>query len=162
MKKFDLMVDATSCSLLIGPDACEIDGRRLETDVRRLGPQRYSVIVEGQQHTVVVNRSAPGSYEAHVAGAAIKIEIRDPRRLSSHLAESATRGPQAVRAPMPGKVLSVRVQVGDEVSDDEGLLVVEAMKMQNELRAPHAGRVTAVKVSAGDSVSAGDTLVVVE
>ena len=162
MKQFDLKVDSMPCRLLVGSAECFIDGRRCATDIRRLGPDNYSVIVDGCQHTVVVCQLAADSYEAHVAGATLAIEIRDPRRLSSHVTGSETGGPQAVRAPMPGKVLSVLVQIGDEVSVDEGLLVVEAMKMQNELRASRAGRVTAVKVNAGDSVSAGDTLVVVE
>ncbi|MDE0109733.1 MAG: biotin/lipoyl-binding protein [Bryobacterales bacterium] len=162
MKKVDLVVDGTPWSLRIGPDSCEIDGRRSETNIRCIGRDSYSVIVDGSQHTVVVNRSAQGSYEAHVAGTALAVEIRDPRRLSGDMAGLAAGGSQAVRTPMPGKVLSVRVQVGDEVRSDQGLLVVEAMKMQNELRSPCAGRVAAVHVSAGDSVSAGDTLVVVE
>lgn len=162
MKKVDLVVDGTPCSLGIGSDSCEIDGRRAVTSIRRTGPDSYSVIVDGNQHTVVVNRSGPESYEAHVSGAALAIEIRDPRRLSSQAAGSAGGGSRAVRTPMPGRVLSVRVSVGDEVSSEQGLLVVEAMKMQNELRAPCAGRVTAVNVSPGDSVSSGDTLVVVE
>ena len=162
MKTFDLIVDATPCSLLVGTDACEINGRRLPTDIRRLGSNTYSVIAGGNQHTVVVDRATSGAYEAHVAGSALTIEIRDPRRLSRQEAGSATAGSQSVRAPMPGKVLSVLVRIGDEVSSDQGLLVVEAMKMQNELRSPRAGRVTAVKVGAGDSVSSGDTLVVVE
>lgn len=162
MKKFDLIVDTTPCSVLVGSDACEINGRRLPTDVRRLGPNTFSVIAGGNQHSVVVHQAAAGTYEAHVAGTALAIEIRDPRRLFLQQAGSATAGSQPVRAPMPGKVLSVLVRAGDEVSTDQGLLVVEAMKMQNELRSPRAGRVTAVKVGAGDSVSSGDTLVVVE
>lgn len=162
MKKFDLVVDGTPCSLRVGADSCEMDGCRSATDIRCTGPGSYSVIVDGNQHTVVVNRSAKGSYEAHVSGTALAIEIRDPRRLSGHMDGPAAGGSQAVRTPMPGKVLSVRVRVGDEVRSEQGLLVVEAMKMQNELRAPCAGRVTAVNVSAGDSVSSGDTLVVVE
>ena len=162
MKKFDLIVDATPCSLLVGQQACEIDGHRLPTDIRRLGPNIFSVIAGGNQHTVVVRRADAGTYEAHVAGTALAVEIRDPRRLSRQETGSATAGSQPVHAPMPGKVLSVLVQVGDEVSSDQGLLVVEAMKMQNELRSPRSGRVTAVKVRAGDSVSSGDTLVVVE
>lgn len=162
MKKFDLVVDGTPCSLRIGSDSCEIDGRCSETNIRRTGPDSYSAIVDGKQHAVVVHRSAQGSYEAHVCGTALAIEIRDPRRLSGHLEGSAAGGSQAVRTPMPGKVLSVQVRVGDEVLSEQGLVVVEAMKMQNELRAPCAGKVTAVNVSAGDSVSSGDTLVVVE
>jgi biotin carboxyl carrier protein len=162
MKKFDLIVDATPCSLLVSTDACEINGRRLPTDIRQLGPNTFSVIAGGNQHTVVVHRLATGTYAAHVAGTALAIELRDPRRLSRQETGAATAGSQPVRAPMPGKVLSVLVRVGDEVGSGQGLLVVEAMKMQNELRSPRAGRVTAVKVAAGDSVSSGDTLVVVE
>ena len=162
MKSLELIVNGSPCGLLVGADECETGGQRTPTDICRLGPGAYSVLVGREQHAVVVRQTAAGTYEACVAGTTLSIEVCDPRRLSRQVAGAASGGAQPVRAPMPGRVLAVRVRVGDEVASEQGLLVVEAMKMQNELRSPLAGRVTAVNVRAGDSVSSGDTLVVVE
>ena len=71
-------------------------------------------------------------------------------------------GREPITAPMPGRVIRVLVEPGQEVAAGEGLIVVEAMKMQNEMKAPRAGRVASVKAEAGATVSAGDILVVIE
>jgi biotin carboxyl carrier protein len=75
---------------------------------------------------------------------------------------SVGSGRQKVAAPMPGKVIRVLVKVGDAVDAGQGLVVVEAMKMQNEMKASHSGRVLEIRASAGATVGAGDTLVVLE
>ncbi len=160
MKQFEVVVDGEACNVSLGSDACELRGRRMAADITRLGADHYSLIIDGAQHTVVISRTANGSYEALVAGATMAVAVRDPRSLSQPASGSAA-GSGQVRAPMPGKVLAVHVAVGDEVTRGQGLLVVEAMKMQNELRAPADGRIAAVSVGTGDSVASGDTLVVV-
>jgi biotin carboxyl carrier protein len=77
-------------------------------------------------------------------------------------AAAAAHGEQAVTAPMPGRVVRVLVGAGDDVAVRQGLVVVEAMKMENELRSPKAGRVKEVSVTAGTSVEAGRILLVIE
>ena len=86
------------------------------------------------------------------------------RRTGRAAADGGTHahGDATVVAPMPGRVVRVLVAVGDEVAAKQGLVVVEAMKMENELRSPKAGRVKDVSVTAGDSVEAGRVLLVVE
>jgi biotin carboxyl carrier protein len=88
----------------------------------------------------------------------------NPRQTGRHRADSgvATDGEQPVTAPMPGRVVRVLVQAGDEVAAKQGVIVVEAMKMENELRSPKAGRVKEVSVTPGTSVDAGRVLLVVE
>ncbi len=71
-------------------------------------------------------------------------------------------GPRAVRAPMPGRVVRVLAAEGDEVAEQQGVVVLEAMKMQNEMRSPKAGRIRRVAVQVGDTVAAGDLLALVE
>ena len=89
--------------------------------------------------------------------------IRFPRRggpLASGRAEAA--GPMALSAPMPGKVVRILIAQGEAVRKGQGLVVVEAMKMQNELPSPKSGRVRAVRVAEGQAVNAGEPLVLVE
>jgi hypothetical protein len=96
-----------------------------------------------------------------LAGRTIKVTVNGRR--SAH-AEGGTHGHGqiAIAAPMPGRVVRVLVGAGDEVAARQGVVVVEAMKMENELRAPRAGRVKEVSVTAGTSVEAGRILAVIE
>ena len=105
--------------------------------------------------------------EVVVDGWRFEMEVEDDARAT--LRERATRaldattasGPLEVRAAIPGRVAAVSVAAGDEVDAGATLLVVEAMKMQNELRAPRAGRVERVVVGAGDTIELGDLLAVI-
>lgn len=92
-----------------------------------------------------------------------QVEIFDPRkRLASEaVAGGAAAGSAIIEAPMPGKVVEVKVKVGDAVTSGQAIVVVEAMKMQNELASPIDGVVKEIKVSAGDTVESGKVLVLV-
>ncbi len=109
------------------------------------------------------------SWEARVAGNEISIdgycfrfELDDPRQWKRGGGGAEAHGRASILAPMPGKVVRILVRVGDEVAAGQGVLVVEAMKMQNEMKAPKDGRVTAIEVKENDSVTAGAVLAVVE
>lgn len=109
------------------------------------------------------------SYEARVSGDQIAIgerhftfEVEDPRQWKRSSGAADTHGRASIVAPMPGKIVRVMVAVGDEVSAGQGIVVVEAMKMQNEMKAPKAGRVTVLAVKEGDSVNGGTVLAVIE
>jgi len=124
-----------------------------EPDIVEVEPGVYSVI------------DGLSSWEARVAGNEIAIaghrfplETEDPRqwKRSSHAA--GAHGDASITAAMPGKIVRILVKVGDEVGAGQGIIVVEAMKMQNELKAPRDGRVTAIEVSENDSVNAGAVL----
>lgn len=162
MTRFDLLVDGKPHTIRAGSSSCMSQGREVATDVASLGMGEYSVILDGNQYAVHVSATADAKYVASVDGLVLEIKVVDPRSLPRHRHDATGSGAHEVLAPMPGKVLAVHIAVGDSVSRDQGLVVVEAMKMQNELRSPKEGRVSAVRVRPGDAVAAGETLVVVD
>ena len=154
-----------------------VNGKPVDVKLRRAG-SRWAVEHEGLTREVDVARSADGvyhvlleggSYEVRasgdvfdVAGQSVIVEVVDPRDASSAAASHDAEGQQTVRAPMPGKVVRVLVTEGDTVERDQGVVVIEAMKMQNAMKAPKAGRVVSVAAREGTIVAAGDVLAVVE
>ena len=133
------------------------DDRRtvdLSATVSTDGPRTaVAVVVDGVRHRVEVERDAD---TAHVAGPAGRTSWRLTPRFQDHDAAASTGGPVS---PLPGTVLSVHVEEGDEVEDGQLLVIVEAMKMEHKITAPTASTVTEVKVAAGQRVDAGDVLV---
>ena len=119
-----------------------------------------SLIIEGQQFEVAVRSSEKGRYQVSHRGSIEEVEVLDPL---THLARqsSESRGQEGlvmVTAYMPGRVVEILVQEGDEVEVGQGLVVLEAMKMENEIQAERAGVVKKVFVSAGQPVEGGDPL----
>jgi biotin carboxyl carrier protein len=143
----------------------EIDGRRYELEARASQPGTYRLLDAGHVYECRVDHpvSEPESLEVLVGTRAYSLTLADPKRLRS--AQSLTHhtgGAAQIIAPMPGKVVRVLVEAGASVEAGAGIIVVEAMKMQNELKSPKAGEVTAINVKAGATVNAGDVLAVVE
>ena len=120
-------------------------------------PGVYSVLLEGRVYEARVDGDS-----ITIGGTRVPVEVEDPRRLGSVRRESAVSGPALLRSTIPGKVVRVLVQAGQAVVAGQGLLVVEAMKMQNEIKSPRDGVVTAVKVAENETVAAGSELVVIE
>ncbi len=140
----------------------QLAGKSFEVNVAQLSERSFSLILEGRSYDVTVNPNADG-YEVWVDGVSFQVDLHDPRQRSSYSSGRAeAAGPVAVAAPMPGKVVKVLVSRGESVQKGQGLVVVEAMKMQNELLSPKAGKVKRIDVSESQVVSAGEPLVVVE
>jgi len=105
----------------------------------------------------------PTDQHIWVQGVRYSAELRDPRSLRSRRAAADTsEGPRKIKAPMPGKVVRLLVHENETVEQDQGLLVVEAMKMQNELKSPRKGVVRKIFAVDGANVNAGDVLAIVE
>lgn len=140
-----------------------VDGNEFLVDGRKTERSSYSLIVENRSFEVDVD-IWEDEYRVLVDGRSYHIHLVDERRvrLSSSQSGVQLQGRQEVSVPMPGKVIAVLVGEGEEVEKAQGLAIVEAMKMENEVRSPIAGAVKEVKVKAGDSVEAGAVLVVVE
>jgi len=141
-----------------------IGERRYEVEARALGPFVKSLLVDGESHETSVFRRAERRWSVGWRGRSSEVEIVDPLE---HLAEQAhgeagRQGRQVVRAYMPGRVVSVAVAEGDAVEAGAPLLVLEAMKMQNEIRAENAGAVRKLHVAPGQAVEGGDALVEIE
>ena len=143
----------------------DIDGRSYELEVQESAAGRYLVIADGLVFNCrVEGRPESGKQVDVVVGTAqYSVALTDPKRLRS-AAGLVGHGDDVARivAPMPGKVVRVLVAIGDQVSAGAGIVVVEAMKMQNEMKTPKAGKVTAVSAELGATVNAGDVLAVVE
>ncbi len=166
----------------------DLNGRGRTVSIERAGPRRYRVTVDGvvslvdaqrsgesgvsllfpdQSHDGVSVQFAPGAAAgemlAYLGGRNIVVTVNG-RRTGRAAVESGAgaHGEQSVIAPMPGRVLRVLVAPGDDVQARQPVVVVEAMKMENELRSPKSGRVKEIAVTAGASVEAGRVLVVIE
>ena len=140
----------------------ELDADLGSLDLVELRPGVYSALLDGRSLDVYLEPAADGVLRATVDGRVYRIELRDPRSYVAAGGAGAEGGPQTVKAQMPGKVVEVLAAQGDQVEAGQGLLVVEAMKMQNEIRAPRAGRLVSINVVPGDSVETGRALAVLE
>lgn len=142
--------------------AISVDGQACNADVQWLQPNFLSIILEGNSYRIFFDPHAEGS--ALVLDAQrISYEIEDPRSLSSRTKRNlGDTGARPVSAPMPGRIVRILVQSGDIVEAQQGLVVMEAMKMQNELKAPKAGCVTRLAIKLDATVHAGEVLLVIE
>jgi len=147
----DLLAPAPDCRFQFGESAPR------NAQVETLWPGVYSVLLDGRSYDVFVDESTDGLVVT-IDGCRFEIEARDPRRFSRKSAGHAGEGFQTLASPMPGKVVRVLVATGDTVVAGQGILVVEAMKMQNEMKAARAGTVLTLAAKEGATVVAGETL----
>ena len=145
-----------------------IDGREHTVDVIE-GDGVWSLLLGTESHEVAFVEGPDGAMMVHVDGQAIPVSVESARRAWGARGRGAragetgeAAGPHRIVAPMPGKIVKVLVMPGDGVQPRQGLVVVEAMKMENELRSPKAGTVSEVRVKEGTLVEAGAILVIVE
>jgi biotin carboxyl carrier protein len=157
-------------SLNVGSERAiaEVDGRHYELEVREFPDGVYLLLNGTNVYKCRVERkreSAHGGSTLEVAlrGLVHRVTIIDPKRLRSGQSSGAHgHGSAEVISPMPGKVVRVLVEAGAQVEAGAGIIVVEAMKMQNELKSPKAGVVVSINAEAGATVNAGDVLAVIE
>ena len=124
-----------------------------KTDIVETEPGVYSVLTDGKSFEARVE-----GWEVIIGGLRFPFEIEDPRKWKRSSSSGDTHGRASLTAVMPGKIVRILVSIGDEVKAGQGIMVIEAMKMQNELKAPRDGRVTAIEVKENDSVNAGAPL----
>ena len=140
-----------------------IDGQWVEANCQTVGPGVYSILLNGKTYEAFVSKQggdAHGTnpYVVTVAQRRYAVELNDPRQWSRSGSSVNADGPQEIVAPMPGKIVKILVVEGQLVSRDQGLLVMEAMKMQNELRAPRDGRIERIYGKEGAGVESGARL----
>jgi biotin carboxyl carrier protein len=144
---------------------CRLDGEDIDVDVVQTAPDVLSLLIHGK--SIEVQRERLGSEEDRdlrlaIRGRRFAAEVRDPRALRSRRAGAEAQGPKKVTAPMPGKIVRRLVEEGQQVESGAALIVIEAMKMQNEIKAPKAGTVRQLKISEGAAVNAGDVLAIID
>ncbi len=143
----------------------EVDGRQYKLELRDLGDSEYLLIDGNTVYNCRVENSSnhPDDIEVSLRGVSYPVKLTDPKRLrSAQSGAEHDKGSARIVAPMPGKVVRVLVEAGTEVEAGAGILVVEAMKMQNEMKAPKAGHVVSIHSQVGSTVNAGDVLAVIE
>ncbi len=141
-----------------------LDDREFEVDLLRVDPALYSLLIGGRSYEIDL-LEMEDAFMVLVDGQPFRVEVQDEqqRRLRAAAGKGEARaGKRVVTAPMPGKVVKLLIRPGDAVNAGDGLIVVEAMKMENELKAPAAGTVKEVRVEEGKAVSGGETLIVIE
>lgn len=144
-----------------GHYAVVVEGRPLQVDIAESDRAFVSLLVDGRSHEAGLEK-VPGGYRVSLGGVPFQVELSDATQATESAARKAPSGPTRIQAPMPGKLVRVLVEAGQTIEAAQGLVVIEAMKMENELQAPRAGRVKQVHVREGQAVEAGALLVVVE
>ncbi len=136
-----------------------LDGHPLDADVILAAPNAVSVILNDSVFEIHIAPALDGTYKLQTGPHEFQADVRDPRAWRGRKQGALKpKGRQQILAPMPGKVIRLLVKVGDDVEAGQGLVVVEAMKMQNEMRSPKKGKVERLQAKEGQAVNAGDVL----
>lgn len=140
-----------------------VDGHEFVVDGKKTGRTNYSLIVDNRSFEIEVDNTGD-EYRVLVDGRSYHIHLVDERRVrvGGNQAGAQMQGRQNVSVPMPGKVIAILVAEGDQVEKGQGLIIVEAMKMENEVHSPIAGEVKEIKVKTGETVEGGAVLLIVE
>jgi biotin carboxyl carrier protein len=138
-----------------------LDGVPLDVDFQPAGRDFASLIVDGRSYEAGIVRR-PDGYTVALTGATFDVELKDATRGEGASSRARHAGPIRITAPMPGKLVRLLVEAGQQVEAGQGLLVMEAMKMENELKAPRAGRVREVHAGERQAVETGALLLVLE
>jgi biotin carboxyl carrier protein len=142
---------------------CKIDGKNIAVDAALTARDVLSVLVDGKAYEIKRERSLQGDIHMILGSARYAVDVQDPRSLRTRRAAGgAEAGPQKLTAPMPGKIVRVAVRQGEEVKAGQAVIVMEAMKMQNEMKSPKDGKVQKILTAEGSTVNAGDTLAIIE
>ncbi len=139
----------------------QLGNETLEVDTVRLEQSFYSLLINGQSFEVSVRDAGKSSFTVRHGSYARTIKVVDPLAAVAGAGLHQT-GPAEITAVMPGRVLKVLVEAGQSVAEGQGLIVLEAMKMENQVEAPRAGKVTELSVKEGDTLETGAKILIIE
>jgi biotin carboxyl carrier protein len=164
--KYYATVDGRTYEISVdGTGSITVDGVPLTADMQRIGRlDLFSLLIDNVSHEVAVEGDSDqrNTYNVLVEGTRYDVKVLDERTRRLSLADRSLKPPPgelSIRAPIPGLVVKVTVTPGQTIGEGETVVILEAMKMENELRAPRAGVVHEVRVEAGAQVSLGQVLV---
>jgi biotin carboxyl carrier protein len=140
---------------------CRLDGREVIVDAVLARRDVLSILIGGKAYEIKRERTATDMH-LWVGSVRYAVRVRDPRSLRSRQVADDGKGPRKLVAPMPGRIVRVLVQEEAEVEAGQGIVVVEAMKMQNEIKSPKKGVVRRLTAAEGANVNSGDVLAIVE
>jgi biotin carboxyl carrier protein len=153
--KVDIRIDRDQQIFVQGKPISSLDWVEIE-------PNRFSIIMNGKSYVITLERSGDSSFIANINGKEYHCNVEDERarRLREYIKETTgADGPVEITAPMPGLVLEVAIREGDQISHNQPILVLEAMKMENEIRSSLQGKVDKIYVKPGQTVEKGELLV---
>ena len=161
--RYFVTVEGRTFEVDLSGTAPTVDGTEVDAELVGIpGTPTRHLLEDQRSHTLVTRRNDRHEWELHLDGQRHTVEVVDERtrairEMTGHAA--AASGPKPVRAPMPGLVVQVSVEVGDTVSAGQSVAIIEAMKMENDLKAESEGRVAEVLVEPGQAVEKGAVLV---
>lgn len=164
--KFEAELDGRVVPIEVAGEAgryrVSLEGEALDVDARRVGEGLWSLVI-GSASIVAEVTEEDGVSVVHVDGETYRIRVEEETRylIRTRGAAAAAAG-QVLKAPMPGRVVLIEVTVGQRVQRGDGLVILEAMKMENEFRASGEGTVKEIRVQAGQAVNPGDVLMIIE
>jgi len=154
-------LDVELVRTITGAIEAEIDGKKYVLDLQSVEPGVYWLQWKNRSIEISVSSNGDG-YAVAVSGRRLSVEVIDSRAALRKAGRQGDAGAVELRAPMPGKVVKVLVREGDSVQSNQGLIVIEAMKMQNEVKSPKSGVVRKLGVKESAAVNSGDLLAIVE
>ncbi len=164
--RYFVTIGSRTLEVELGAHGVRVEGEEVEPDLAELdGTEVRTLLLGGRSHRVLASRLGAGEWSLHLGGRHLRAQVVDERTRAIRAmaqARGVREGPRALHAPMPGLVVKVEVGEGDEVFPGQGLVIVEAMKMENELKAEAHGRVVAVRVGPGQAVEKGQVLLELE
>jgi len=161
--RYYVTLDARTFEVELGPEGARIDGRAVDADLAHVeGTDLRNLLLDGESYRLLARKQGGGRWEVHLRGRKIVAEAEDERTRTIRDMTGAVEGhtgPQPIRAPMPGLVVKLEVEEGDTVEAGQGVVIVEAMKMENELKAESAGVVSCIHVASGEAVEQDQVLI---
>ena len=162
---FDVTVNQRDYRVELEPQkggtwTCRVNGEQIAVDAAQTASDVLSLLIGGESYEVIASKA---TQQIAIGGVRYSVEVRDPRAWRTRKSRAGGGdGPKKIVAPMPGKVVRVIAPVGSEVEQGAGVVVIEAMKMQNELKSPKKGKVLTISATEGATVNAGDVLAIIE
>ena len=139
-----------------------LDGKEYIVDFCEPEESFYSLLIDGKSYEISINRNN-GDYTVYLFDSTFNMQLYDPmKKMLMSTTEDTSSGPKTIVSPMPGRVVNVLVNEGDEVMKGQGIVIVEAMKMENELKAPRDGIISKIIVSTDNTVESNQPLVVIK
>ncbi len=161
-RRFRVHVGDEPREIIIDDDRLLVDGVEREASFLKVREGHFSLILDGRSHSVIVDSDESGDLQLLIDGRRIEVRVQDEKAMLLErfgMAKESAQGVREIRSPMPGLVVRVLVGDGEEVESGDGLVVLEAMKMENELKAEADGRIKKIHVATGDAVSKNALLV---
>ena len=160
---YEVRVEDYKCEVEVAEDVVRINDEPVVVDLSTIGEtNQYRMILNGVSHRMRAVKSGRGSWDIRFNGRKFRVDVLDclgRAILEMKRSEHQVQRPRSLSAPMPGVVVSVEVELGDLVEAGQGLVIVEAMKMENEVKTETGGRVLGIHVARGDVVENGQVLV---